>query len=139
VDLTGNRDAPASDSPMVKAVLLTGALTNEAARGGSHSDLSGDAVDVAMARIALEFDVLDEERRAESPSAHMPYEPDLRYSQTVRMNENGERTLHVKGAADPLLSMSDSLARHSGPADLDEELVQDANKRMAADGLRVIA
>ncbi|RLP72596.1 HAD family hydrolase [Mycetocola manganoxydans] len=139
VDLTGNRDAPASDSPTVKAVLLTGALTNEAARGGSHSDLSGDAVDVAMARIALEFDVLDEERRAESPSAHMPYEPDLRYSQTVRMNENGERTLHVKGAADTLLSMSDSLARHSGLADLDEELVQDANKRMAADGLRVIA
>ncbi|SFN54430.1 cation-translocating P-type ATPase [Mycetocola miduiensis] len=138
VDVTA-ADGQATESPTIKAVLLTGALTNEATRGGSHSELTGDAVDVAMARTALEFGVLSEEERAETPRAHMPYEPDLRYSQTVRVDERGRRVLHVKGSADTLLSMSDSLARHSGTSELDHKLVQDANSRMAADGLRVIA
>lgn len=128
--------------------LRAGALTNEAqlltddAEHASDAvdfdDFSGDAVDVAMARIALHAGVLDVTEFTSAPLAHAPYESEARLSQSVR-EVDGRRILYVKGAPDALISAATSLATAEGTTDFDLERVQAANERMASDGLRVLA
>lgn len=129
----------AQRNPVLHAVLRAGALTNEATRVPGTSELTGDTVDVAMARAALMHDVLTEAEFSATPEHHMPYEPDLRYSQTVHRHADGRRYLYVKGATDTLLAMSDSMATSDGVVPLDKDLVLEANARMAGEGLRVLA
>ena len=119
------------------AVLRAGALTNEAVRG-ADGVLGGDAVDVAMAAVALENDALTESERADAPEAHMPYEPALRFSQTIRRNADGSRKLYVKGSPDIVAGMCDRIAAEGHPLAMDAELIDVANDEMARGGLRVI-
>ncbi|WP_298589776.1 HAD-IC family P-type ATPase [uncultured Kocuria sp.] len=133
------------DSDLLRAVLRTGALTNEAvpragaADGDGGSAYVGDAVDAAMAAVAVSLGALTEEERGTPPVAHQPYEPHLRYCQTVRRDAQGRRILHVKGSPEAVLEHSVALARAGGPGPLDEDLVLAANEEMGRDGLRVIA
>jgi P-type Ca2+ transporter type 2C len=143
-DLVDGRPA-AADSELLRAVLRTGALTNEAVPraeavdGDGGAAYAGDAVDAAMAAVAVSLGALTEEERGAPPVAHQPYEPHLRYSQTVRRDAQGRRVLHVKGSPEAVLERSVALARSGGPGPLDEDLVLAANEAMGRDGLRVIA
>lgn len=137
-------------TPLQRANLAIGALTNEANKD-SDGDLRGDAVDVAMARIALKNEVVSDEDREKKALAHAPYESELKMSQTVR--ELGDRrVLLVKGSPDAILEASDRMASGADePGDgsldyprletteLDADRINDANDEMAASGLRVIA
>lgn len=131
---------PYLESPLVRDVLRAGALTNEATRDpGEYLAFSGDAVDAAMAHAAVRHETLDEDERRAEPDAHLPYEPDLGYSQTVRSDYTGRRILYVKGSPDALIDMSTSLAEAHGTRPLDRDDVEAANHEMASGGLRVIA
>ena len=122
----------------VRALLRAGALTNEAVRS-AHGDLTGDAVDVAMASVALDAGVVDDAERAEAPLAEMPYEPALAFSQTVR-REDGRLVVYAKGSPEAILSMSERMpSPTAGTRPVDPDLVHAASLAMAEAGLRVIA
>ena len=130
----GLSDVPAD----TVALLRTGALTNEARRTGEE-EFIGDAVDVAMALVALRAGAVDQAECAARPVAHMPYEPEHGYSQTLRLDDRGRRVLHVKGAPDILLDMSQTMLQGGRPVPVDRDLVRRANHQLAQKGLRVLA
>ena len=127
-------------APLVRAVLRAGALTNEATvLAHDAEEYSGDAVDAAMARVAVALGAVTERERSAEPIAHEPYEPQLRYSQTLHVDAVGRRTLYVKGSPEVLLAASGSLAGADGDLPLDVDGVHAANEEMGRAGLRVIA
>ncbi|WP_240792869.1 cation-translocating P-type ATPase [Arthrobacter crystallopoietes] len=134
-------DGGGADPPLVRAVLRAGALTNEATVSAEDEDLeySGDAVDAAMAKTAFARAAVSEAERTSEPLAHQPYEPHLRYSQTVRQDSGGSRTLFVKGSPEAVLAAAVDMAGPEGTLPLDEARIHAANEQMGRDGLRVIA
>lgn len=142
LDITaGDDDGGATDPPLVRAVLRAGALTNEATLSAEDEDLeySGDAVDAAMARTAVVRGAISEAERTAEPLAHQPYEPHLRYSQTVQQDTDGHRTLYVKGSPEAVLAAAVDMAGPRGTVPLDQARIHAANEAMGRDGLRVIA
>lgn len=140
LDLEASPDAEAVDSDLVRDVLRAGALTNEATVSAHDADeYSGDAVDTAMARVAVARGAITEAERSATPLAHQPYEPELRYSQTVHAAPGGRRVLVVKGSPEALLSASVLLAAPGGPRPIDADRVHAANEELGRAGLRVIA
>ena len=142
LDITAGDDGGGSaDTPLVRAVLRAGALTNEATLSSEDEDLeySGDAVDAAMAKTAVARGAVSERDRTAEPVAHQPYEPHLRYSQTVHTDAQGRRTLYVKGSPEAVMNAAGTMAREDGGVPLDQELIHAANEAMGRDGLRVIA
>lgn len=134
-----------------RANLAIGALTNEASKD-SNGGLRGDAVDVAMARVARENDVISDAEREKKALAHAPYESELRMSQTIR--EIGDRRiLLVKGSPDAILEASERMANGADDSteqgdpdyprletgELDPDEINRANDELAEKGLRVIA
>src|SRR5690606_5086941 len=75
-------DPAESVRPAQKQTLRTGALTEDAApkAGGK---LSGDAVETAVATVALRLDAVTAAERQADHGANTPYEPDLGWSQRV--------------------------------------------------------
>lgn len=131
---------PHPPSGTLREALRTAGLTNEASATDEDAlDLHGDAVDVALARVALASGAVTPQERTAPPLAHGPYESALRYSQTVRREPDGTRILHVKGSPDVLAAMSASLATAAGPVAMDDDAVARANERLAGQGMRVIA
>ncbi|HEX9226669.1 MAG TPA: HAD-IC family P-type ATPase [Arthrobacter sp.] len=141
LDLTHGDDGGAAEEPLVRAVLRAGALTNEATLSSEDEALeySGDAVDAAMAKTAVARGAISEQDRTAETVAHQPYEPHLRYSQTVQTDLHGRRTLYVKGSPEALIGAAGTMAREDGEAPLDPALIHAANEEMGRDGLRVIA
>lgn len=152
---SGSAPNPASSSAQLSAVqiqsLRTGALTNEATEHSDGNRLLGDSVDVAMAEAALRTRAVDPAERTTPPAAHMPYEPDLAYSQTIR-KEDGLLVLHVKGAPEVIVGFCNSMAVGADAewpagssaarlqtAPMKVDAISAANEAMAHEGLRVIA
>jgi P-type Ca2+ transporter type 2C len=132
---TAHGHATDHSDDLVRQALRAGALTNEAEL--TQQGYRGDAVDVAMVRAAVDEGEVSEDERASGVLAHTPYEPELRYSQTVR-REGDERVLYVKGAPDAIVEASVHLAGGlSWPEDATRVLA--ANDQLAGRGLRVIA
>lgn len=124
------------------AMLKAAALTNEAYRSKTDEgtyNYSGDAVDVAMMRVADDFHALgDEDRKAES-KLETAYEPELAYSMTIRQNADGGFTQYVKGAPDKLAMMSQTMDDgHGNEISIDAEAIHGVYETMGRDGLRVI-
>ncbi|GAA1468728.1 cation-translocating P-type ATPase [Microbacterium thalassium] len=119
-------------------LLRAGALTNEAGES-ARGDLAGDAVDVAMASVALTAGAVSAVERARPPEHHVPYEPARRYSLTVVREPDGARMQYVKGAPEVVGALCESLAVPGGTVPYDVELVMIENARLSRDGLRVIA
>ncbi|CAN5317454.1 cation-transporting P-type ATPase [soil metagenome] len=135
-----NEEAGMVKLALVRAVLRAGALTNEATLSAEQgAEYSGDAVDAAMAKIAVARGAITEKDRTADPVAHQPYEPHLRYSQTVHADSHGRRTLYVKGSPEALLDAAVAVAHPDGTRTLDHSQVHAANEEMGREGLRVIA
>ena len=131
--------AVASD-PLLRDTLRAGALTNEArVSEESRSGFVGDAVDVAMAMAAVTHSAVTLDELQAPMEAHVPYEPELGYCQSVRRHSDGTRVLYVKGAPDKLFGMSTSLRTIAGDEPIDTDEASDANHELASRGLRVIA
>ncbi|MCI1219743.1 MAG: HAD-IC family P-type ATPase [Bifidobacterium sp.] len=132
----------------VLSLLRAGALTNEARRGTDDDGnvrYSGDAVDMAMARIADETGAVTDEDRALKIVLETPYEPELRYSMTMRRNEDGSFTQYVKGAPDTVAGMCVTMALDAGAgeesadeAPMDYDRLNATYETMGGMGLRVI-
>ncbi|HEY5840717.1 MAG TPA: HAD-IC family P-type ATPase, partial [Mycobacterium sp.] len=135
-------DATAETVPLtaeLERMLRAGALTNEASRGPSPEvPLVGDAVDVAMATVALRHGAVTVEEVIVNPELETPYEPERAFSQAVWPEPDG-LVLYVKGAPGRLLDMSVTAQSATGAVPLDIPLVRAANDEMARRGLRVIA
>ncbi|MCB5281863.1 HAD-IC family P-type ATPase [Arthrobacter sp. ES1] len=136
----GDHDGGA-DTALVRAVLRAGALTNEATLSSEDEDLeySGDAVDAAMAKTAVARGAISEQDRTAQALRHQPYEPHLRYSQTIHADAQGGRTLYVKGSPEAVMDAAGTMAGRAGEDPLDKALIHAANAEMGRDGLRVIA
>jgi len=133
-------DGGKADPALVRAVLRAGALTNEATLSAEDdNEYSGDAVDAAMARVAVDRGSITRHERMATAVAHQPYEPQLRYSQTVHVDGHGQRILYVKGSPEAILDASVAVAGANGAATLDESQIHGANEEMGREGLRVIA
>jgi Ca2+-transporting ATPase len=123
-------------------LLKAGALTNEAYRNteddGSMT-YTGDAVDVAMARIADEAGAISASELAYPIEVETPYEPELRYSMTIRRNPDGSYTQYVKGAPDSIATMSTTMDDGSGEEiAMDVDAMHQTYNSMGSQGLRVI-
>ncbi|WP_104176116.1 HAD-IC family P-type ATPase [Arthrobacter sp. Y81] len=132
----------ATHVPLIRAVLRAGALTNEATLSAEDEEgleYSGDAVDAAMAKTAVARGAISERERTAEPLAHQPYEPHLRYSQTVREEPGGRHVLYVKGSPEALLQAAAEMAGATGTVPLEAALIHQANEEMGREGLRVIA
>lgn len=141
LDVTSHDSAGTrTDSDLVCAALRAGALTNEATISSEdENEYFGDAVDAAMARVAVDRGALSEAERTMTPVAHQAYEPELRYSQTVHAGADGRRTLFVKGSPEVVLEASVAAAGHEGNEPFDHVQIHAANEEMGREGLRVIA
>lgn len=122
-----------------RAALRAGALANEARRGPTPEDgLTGDAVDVAMATVAVTHGAASVDEVVSRPRYEIPYEPEQACSAVV-WEQDGEQTLVVKGAPGRLLALSDTMLTDAGPVRLDTARVTRVNYAIAAGALRVIA
>ncbi|WP_409333191.1 cation-translocating P-type ATPase [Trujillonella humicola] len=148
LDLRNGRPAGGRDGLPDTAcrTLRAGALTNEAVpappeattAAGDPLDYTGDAVDVAMLRAAVQLGAVTPQERDARWLAHAPYEPELRLSQTVRTDDEGRRVLYVKGSPDVLAALSTTLATDEGERPFDPAPVEAANSALAAEGMRVL-
>lgn len=124
------------------ALLRGGALTNEANRQtGEKGQIlySGDAVDMAMARVADQTGAVTQEDLDTPILLQTPYEPELLHSMTVRRNPDGSLTQYVKGAPDAVMTMSSTMIDSEGAqVPLDTDQVHASYDIMGSQGLRVI-
>jgi P-type Ca2+ transporter type 2C len=135
-DGTRSPDGDALVLEMVRA----GALTNEATpNADARAGFVGDAVDVAMAAVAVHLDALAAESVGSRSRARTPYEPELGYSQAVVTGADGRHHLVVKGAPDTLIERSILWRTVHGDEEIDRQVAHDANHEMGRRGLRVIA
>ncbi|HEX6235270.1 MAG TPA: HAD-IC family P-type ATPase [Jiangellaceae bacterium] len=116
--------------------LLTGVLTNEATVHGQehHGDPTEVALLVAAARGGF---VPDRVRDAFPVVTETPFEPELRFSASLRRVRNGE-ALFVKGAPERVLDMCDAALGEDGEQPLNRSEIDSAAAEMAAAGLRVL-
>ena len=138
-------DADGADDPRTRAFMALmrgGALTNEAHRQADEDGTilySGDAVDMAMARVADQTGAVTREELDSPIASQTPYEPELLHSMTIRRNPDGTLTQYVKGAPDAIMSMSTTMVGPDGNRiPLDQDAVHASYKMMGSQGLRVI-
>lgn len=122
--------------------LLAGVLTNEA-EVYTHEDgrveSRGDPTEAALLLVADRLGFSHEVTRAELPTlGELPFEPERKYSASVRVYE-GRHVTFAKGAPEKLLGMCrDMLADHA-EVPLDPDRVHEAASALASKGLRVLA
>ncbi|MEX2046212.1 MAG: HAD-IC family P-type ATPase, partial [Chloroflexota bacterium] len=121
--------------------LLAGTLTNEAEvydTPGGH-EIRGDPTEAALLIAAARAGIDHRAARgAHPPRREIPFEPERRYSASVR-RRGEEHLVFVKGAPERVLAMCTRGLADDGTTGLDGESVQRAAEAMAARGLRVLA
>lgn len=126
----------------LRALLKAGAMTNEARRAtdeNGKTTYSGDAVDVAMARIADETGMVRADDLRAPVELETPYEPELLHSMSIRRESDGTLIQYVKGAPDAVLAMCKTMQDSRGHiVKLDTDAVHEAYASMGGQGLRVI-
>lgn len=138
--ITSGADGIRSEAFM--ALMRGGALTNEAHRQTDEDGVihySGDAVDMAMARVADQTGAVTREDLDARIVAQTPYEPELLHSMTIRRDSDGTLTQYVKGAPDAVMAMSTTMVGSDGrQVDLDADAIHASYRAMGSQGLRVI-
>jgi Ca2+-transporting ATPase len=129
------------DHPSLRLTLLAAVLANEAEayRTDEGLQLTGDPTEAALLVSAIaagiEPDAVREDHRE---LAEIPFEPERRYSASVR-DRHGAHEVFVKGAPERLIDMCTSVATGAGTAPIDRERLHAAARDLAARGLRVLA
>jgi magnesium-transporting ATPase (P-type) len=138
--LPGQADWEGTDP--VSLVLLAGVLTNEAELvgwDGAEPTTRGDPTEAALLVSASRSGLDPAAARERYPVvAEVPFEPDLRYSASLR-RRGEDHLLFVKGAPERILELSSRMRTEEGEVPLDIEAVEEAAHRMASRGLRVLA
>jgi Ca2+-transporting ATPase len=121
--------------------LLAGVLANEAEiyETATGFESRGEPTEVALLVAAERFGFEHEESRASWRTfAEIPFEPERRYSASIRV-QDGRSCTFVKGAPERVVAMCRSMLAGDGERVLDAELVLAAAHAMASRGLRVLA
>jgi len=137
----GVRVDPA-EHPALERALHVGVLASEAQihrDPEGDEEFAGDPTEVALivAAVAADLDPL-ELRRGRPVRRELPFEPELRYSATVRDGPDGPY-LYVKGAPERVVEMCSHMLTDEGPVPIDHDAVLAAAHALATDGLRVLA
>jgi magnesium-transporting ATPase (P-type) len=121
-------------------VLLAGVLANESELTYTDEGVRGrgDPTETALLVAAARFGLDSGECREAYPEVgEIPFEPELRYSASIRIRAHGaEHLVFVKGAPERVLAMCHAAV---GGIDLDPDRVLAEVHRMAGEGLRVMA
>lgn len=140
----GSHAPGAEAAPQGSALQLTlvaGVLANEArlVRGDGGWNPEGDPTETALLVAAEGFGIDHVATRAVyRPVFDVPFEPELRYSGSVR-ELAGTRLFFVKGAPERVLEMCDTMHVAGRREPVERERVRAAADAAAARGLRVIA
>jgi calcium-translocating P-type ATPase len=142
-DFSGHDQSSASEGQYasVHDTFLAGVLTNEATiyRSGGEIQVHGDPTEAALISVAEVVGIDPKHVRESYPVlSETPFEPDLRYSASLREIDGAPR-LFVKGAPERLLDMSTSMYGEDGVEPLDRRRFEEAAEQMASRGLRVLA
>lgn len=128
------------DHPLALA-LTAGILTNEAEVFMTEEGVEtrGDPTEAAILVAAAELGIEPEDVRDVHPAfAEIPFEPELRYSASIR-EKNGAHLVAVKGAPERVMLMCSHMLTSNGPTPVDESEVMRVAAEMASKGLRVLA
>jgi len=139
--LLDGEPAAVDERPGLHRTLLAGVLTNEAEAYRTEEGLqfTGDPTEAALLVSAMAGAIEPDEARDAYPVfAEIAFEPERRYSASLR-SRHGTHILFVKGAPERVADMRSDMLTETGPAPIDRDAIHDASRRMAEDGLRVLA
>ncbi|MFP3905851.1 MAG: cation-translocating P-type ATPase [Acidimicrobiales bacterium] len=135
------RPVALDEHPTLRATMLAGVLANEASVYLSDDTIAttGDPTEVGLLLVAWDGGIEPEDVREQFPSfAEIPFEPELRYSASVRWHGE-DHVLFVKGAPEQVARMCTHIDTGDGHEPLDPDAVHRAAADMAQQGLRVLA
>ena len=139
--VSGDAEQAASD-PWIRRVLTAAALTSRARMDSDGTGIVGDPTDAALTVMALKGGVDADGLRAELPQERdVPFSSARRASASIHRGPDGLVTF-TKGAPSTILESCSRWAHGEEDRPLDEAVrarIEEANERMAARGLRVIA
>lgn len=130
-----------ADGSPVARTLLGGVLTNEAHAWYTPDGLrsTGDPTEVALLVAAMEAGIIPGEAREEyEPYAEIPFEPQRRYSASVRIRDH-THLVFAKGAPERIVAMCAYQLSGGGTVPIDPAAVSQAAAELAGRGLRVLA
>jgi magnesium-transporting ATPase (P-type) len=132
----------AGDKTPLATVLMAGVLTNEAqltVGEDGEPEIDGDPTEAALLVSARDVGLEpDELRDRHALVVDLPFEPDLKYSLSVREHGDSQR-LWLKGAPEQVLEFATTMISDGDVVDLDHDTVIDTAQAMANQGLRVLA
>lgn len=137
----GDLPVDLDEHPTLQSTLLAGVLANEASVYLSDDTITstGDPTEVGLLLVAWDGGIEPEDAREQFPSfAEIPFEPELRYSASVRRHGE-DHVLFVKGAPEQVVRMCTHIDTGDGHEPLDPDAVHLAAGAMAQQGLRVLA
>ncbi len=130
------------ESGPARALALAGLLASDAGlrETGAGWAAVGDPMEAALVSLAAKAG-LDPEptREAHARLDLMPFDPATRIMASLDTGPEGGATVHLKGAPEAILAISDRLAGDGGDLPLHAAAWLDAADRLAARGLRVLA
>ncbi len=144
-EITVDGESAALDEhPALHQTLLAGVLTNEAHtyRSRDHDsriEAAGDPTEVALLLSAEVAGIRAESaREAYTLVGEVPFEPERRYSAALR-ERHGVLTTFVKGAPERVAPMCVEMLTDEGRTPIDHAAVEETARRLAGQGLRVLA
>ncbi|MBI2867769.1 MAG: HAD-IC family P-type ATPase [Chloroflexi bacterium] len=133
----------ARDAPPLHLTLQAGLLANEASidRTDGGFTARGDPTEVALLVAAAKAGLSSGDLLSRYPKmAEVPFEPERQFAATVHRDGDGDRrVVFLKGAPERVLDMCDSWLMPDGLRPLDRDAVIVEARRMAEQGLRVLA
>ncbi len=144
----GPHDVQVSPDSPLHRLLFAGMLANESELrrhsepGRDELVAHGDPTEVALLVAAAKAGLDREELLVAHPQvADVPFESVRQFSATIHRRHTGSDDLIalVKGAPERVLEMSDAVLTADGEAELDREQILAEARRMAGEGLRVLA
>lgn len=138
----GREVDPAGNEPLLEALRI-GVLCNNAVLADEKDQESiGDPTETALLAAGARAGLQREELLREMPEEHEEaFDPDRKMMATFH-RDNGELLVAVKGAAEAVLEVCSSIRTEGGVEDLRDDRkreLQDTSRRMAEEGLRILA
>ena len=125
-----------------RTLLKIAVLDSDATMDHTTGAAVGDPTEVALIQLGSRFSVDERVYRSQHPRlAELAFDSDRKLMSTLHDTDDGP-TLYTKGALDVLLDRSVSLMTAAGPVPMTAELrreIEEVNRRLSEDGLRVLA